>query len=180
MNRLFHLAFVFLKLGAITFGGGIAMLPEIKRNAIKYNWIKAEDWESIVTLSQLSPGAIAVNCANIIGYRVAGRRGSLVAVGLMMLPPVLIITLLAFGFQTWLDYPNVIKALQGMILAVFILFTQSFIQLSRFGWQKPTWFLISAVSFGLVWFNILSPLAVTIILASLGIIWVRIGVKPIP
>jgi hypothetical protein len=56
---------------------------------------KEKDWEEIVTLSQLTPGAIAVNCANLIGYRQRKVWGGLVAVLGMIFAPVVIITLLA-------------------------------------------------------------------------------------
>jgi chromate transporter len=173
MNRLFQLALTFFKLGALTFGGGIAMLPDIKRLAIHHHWIQPGDWEDIITLSQLTPGAIAVNCANIIGYRAAGKWGSLVAVLGMIIAPITIISLLAFVFESWLALPQVMKALQGMLLAVFILFTKSMIQLSRFAWQRPVWFALSALSFLLVWFEVLSPLQVTLLFAIVGAIWVK-------
>jgi chromate transporter len=177
MNRLFQLALTFFKLGALTFGGGIAMLPDIKRIAIHHRWIQLADWEDILTLSQLTPGAIAVNCANIIGYRAAGKWGSFAAVLGMVIAPITIISLLAIGFQSWLSHPQVMKALQGMLLAVFVLFTKSMILLSRFGWQRPLWFGLSGLSFLLVWFEVLSPLQVTLLFAVFGAVWVKWMVK---
>jgi chromate transport protein ChrA len=57
----------------------------------------------------------------------------------MIIAPITIISLLALVFQSWLAIPEVMSALQGMLLAVFILFTKSMIQLSRFAWQRPIW-----------------------------------------
>ncbi len=147
----------FLKLGFITFGGGIAMLPVIKRMAIRHQWIVESDWEEVVTLSQLAPGAIAVNCANLIGYRVKGRLGSVVAMLGMVIPPMMIITILALGFETLLEHPQVIAALRGMFIVVFMLFLQAVISLEKLAWQK--WWMVpfSLLSFAVAYLEILHP-----------------------
>lgn len=147
----------FLKLGLITFGGGIAMLPTIKRVAIRHQWIVEFDWDEVVTLSQLAPGAIAVNCANLIGYRVKGRIGSVVAMLGMVIPPMMIITILALGFESLLDHPQVIAALRGMLIVVFMLFLQAVMSLGKLAWQK--WWMVpfSLLSFAVAYFQVLSP-----------------------
>lgn len=147
----------FFKLGLITFGGGIAMLPVIKRMAIRHQWIVEADWEEVVTLSQLAPGAIAVNCANLIGYRVKGRLGSVVAMLGMVIPPMVIITILALGFESLLEHPQVIAALRGMLIVVFMLFLQAVMSLGKLAWQK--WWMVpfSLLSFAVAYFQVLSP-----------------------
>jgi chromate transporter len=147
----------FFKLGFITFGGGIAMLPLIKRMAIRHHWIVEADWDKVVTLSQLAPGAIAVNCANLIGYRVKGRLGSVVAMLGMVIPPMLIITILALGFETLLEHPQVIAALRGMFIVVFVLFFQAVVSLGKLAWQK--WWMVpfSFLSFAVAYLQILHP-----------------------
>jgi len=157
MKTLRTLFFEFFKLGLITFGGGIAMLPIIKNMAVRHQWIKESEWEEVVTLSQLAPGAIAVNCANFIGYRVKGRIGSVIAMLGMVIPPMVIITILAIGFESLLEHPQVVAALRGMLIVVFVLFFQAVISLGKLAWQK--WWMVpfSLISFGLVYFQILSP-----------------------
>jgi chromate transporter len=158
MKTLRTLFFEFLWLGLITFGGGLAMLPTIRQIALKHHWIEEKDWEEIVTLSQLTPGAIAVNCANLIGYRQRKVWGGLVAVLGIIFAPVLIITLLALGLQVFLEEPLVIKALSGMLIVVFVLFIMSAFQLGKIAWQR--WWLIpfSLVSFSVSYLQWLSPL----------------------
>ncbi len=147
----------FFKLGFITFGGGIAMLPLIKRMAIRHQWIVESEWDELVTLSQLAPGAIAVNCANLIGYRVKGRLGSLVAMLGMVIPPMMIITILALGFEPLLENPLVIAALRGMFIVVFMLFLQAVISLGKLAWQR--WWMVpfSLLSFAVAYLQILHP-----------------------
>lgn len=170
----------FLKLGLITFGGGIAMLPIIKRMAIRHQWMVAADWDEVVTLSQLAPGAIAVNCANLIGYRVKGRIGSVVAILGMVIPPMGIITILALGFASLLEYPQVIAALRGMFIVVFILFLQAVISLGKLAWQK--WWMVpfSLLSFGVAYFQLLSPgwiLLISLVMIVAYVWWSRRDTK---
>jgi chromate transporter len=157
----------------ITFGGGIAMLPIIKNIAVLHQWIKESEWEEVVTLSQLAPGAIAVNCANFIGYRVKGRIGSVIAMLGMVIPPMVIITILAIGFESLLEHPQVVAALRGMLIVVFVLFFQAVISLGKLAWQK--WWMVpfSLISFGLAYFQILSPGYILFIslLVIVGYVW---------
>jgi chromate transporter len=173
MKTLRTLFFEFFKLGLITFGGGIAMLPIIKNMAVRHQWIKESEWEEVVTLSQLAPGAIAVNCANFIGYRVKGRIGSVIAMLGMVIPPMVIITILAIGFESLLEHPQVVAALRGMLIVVFVLFFQAVISLGKLAWQK--WWMVpfSLISFGLVYFQILSPGYILLIslLVIVGYVW---------
>jgi len=173
MKTLKTLFVEFFKLGLITFGGGIAMLPMIKRIAIRYQWILESEWEEVITLSQLAPGAIAVNCANLIGYRVKGRLGSVVAMLGMVIPPMVIITLLAIGFESFLEQPLVIAALRGMFIVVFLLFLSAVISLGKLAWQK--WWMVpfSLLSFGLAYFQILNPgwILLFSLVAIVGFMW---------
>jgi chromate transporter len=157
MKTLRTLFFEFLWLGLITFGGGLAMLPIIKQTALRRQWIQAKDWEEIVTLSQLTPGAIAVNCANLIGYRQRGILGGMVAVSGIIFAPILVITLLALGLQVYLQEPMVIKALSGMFIVVMVLFVKAAMDLGKIAWQS--WWLVpfSILSFTVSYFQWLSP-----------------------
>ena len=180
MKQLKSLFLEFFKLGFITFGGGIAMLPLIKRIAIRHQWIVESEWEEVITLSQLAPGAIAVNCANLIGYRVKGRLGSVIAMLGMVIPPMLIITILALGFETLLDNPQVIAALRGMFIVVFILFLQAVLSLGKLAWQK--WWMVpfSLLSFAFAYFQILHPgwiLLISLIIVVGYVWWSRRGTR---
>ena len=180
MKQLKSLFLEFFKLGFITFGGGIAMLPLIKRIAIRHQWIVESEWEEVITLSQLAPGAIAVNCANLIGYRVKGRLGSVIAMLGMVIPPMLIITILALGFETLLDNPQVIAALRGMFIVVFILFLQAVMSLGKLAWQK--WWMVpfSLLSFAFAYFQILHPgwiLLISLVIVVGYVWWTRRGTR---
>ena len=169
MKKTLSLFMTFFWLGLITFGGGLAMLPLIQQQAINRKWIKKQDWEGIVTLSQLTPGAIAVNCANIIGLRYHGKWGGFVSVWAMVLGPLLVITLLGVGLQTWLNIPWVIAAIKGMFLVVFVFLTYAVINLGKYAWQSIWMVPISFLSFALVYLRVLTPWMV-IMLGTLGMV----------
>jgi chromate transporter len=180
MKQLKSLFVEFLKLGFITFGGGIAMLPLIKRIAIRYQWIMESEWEEVITLSQLAPGAIAVNCANLIGYRVRGRLGSVIAMLGMVIPPMLIITILAIGFESILEHPQMIAALRGMFIVVFMLFLHAVVSLGKLAWQK--WWMVpfSLLSFAVAYLQILHPgwiLLISLVVIVGYVWWSRRGTR---
>lgn len=174
MKKTLSLFITFFWLGLITFGGGLAMLPLIRHQAIHRQWIKKQDWEGIVTLSQLTPGAIAVNCANIIGLRYHGKWGGFVSVWAIVLGPMLVITLLGVGLQTWLNMPWVVAALKGMFLVVFVLLTYAVVNLGKYAWQSLWMVPISFLSFTLVYLGILTPWML-ILLGTLSIVMLTYG-----
>jgi len=175
MKKLWIIWMEFFQLGLITFGGGIAMLPVIKATALKHHWIEEKDWEEIVTLSQLAPGAIAVNCANLIGYRSLGLLGSLMAIFGMITPPMLIITLIALGFESILNLPLVLAALRGMFIVVFILLMKAIYTLGKLAWKQWWMIPISLLSFVLAYFNLLAPAGILLLsgLMILSLTWMK-------
>ena len=71
--NLIQLAWTFFKIGAITFGGGYAMISVMERNvAEKKKWITHEEMLNIVAIAESTPGAIALNASTFIGAKIAG------------------------------------------------------------------------------------------------------------
>lgn len=93
-----QLFIVFFKIGMVSFGGGMAMLPLIDREATKHGWITPEQFLDIVAVGGMAPGPVATNTAILIGYEAAGAPGSLAATLGMMLPSLLIILLVSLFF----------------------------------------------------------------------------------
>lgn len=77
---LIKLYFTFLKIGALAFGGGYATIPLIQRYVIEQNgWMKMHEFMDLISISQMTPGPIAVNAATFVGQKVSGISGSIVA-----------------------------------------------------------------------------------------------------
>ena len=122
---LMKLAWIFFKIGASTFGGGYVMLPLIYRELCEKNqYIPEDEMSEIVVLAQAMPGAMAVNCATQVGYKLYGKFGAMVCSLGMVLPSYLIIVLLAglimqFSDNTYVNngFTAVRAVVAGMIAA---------------------------------------------------------------
>ena len=79
-NLYLKLFISFFKIGAFTFGGGWAMIPLIEREVVdKQNWIKREDFVDALAIAQSLPGVLAVNISILIGNKLRGLKGCLMA-----------------------------------------------------------------------------------------------------
>ncbi|MFK2826408.1 chromate transporter [Bacillus sp. B190/17] len=114
--------FTFLKIGPITFGGGYAMIPIIEREvAIKKKWIETKEITDVVALAGSAPGAMAINSATFVGYRIAGISGAIAALIGVLLPTFLIVIMLSIFYLYFKDTPIVEAAFHGIGPAVVAL-----------------------------------------------------------
>ena len=101
---LFHLFISTLYLSAFTFGGGYVIVSLLKKKFVdEYHWIENDEMLDLVAIAQSAPGAIAVNGAIVVGYKLAGIIGAFVAVIGAIIPPFVIITILAMCYQAFRD-----------------------------------------------------------------------------
>lgn len=97
MKKLLSVFFVFLRIGAFTFGGGYAMIPLIEKETVeKKKWIKSDDILDIIAIAESTPGPIAINSATFVGYKVCGFLGSFFATLGIVIPSFVIILLIAY------------------------------------------------------------------------------------
>lgn len=80
------LFWTFFKIGAVSFGGGYAMIPLIQEEMETFGWISAEEFANVLAVSQMTPGPIATNTATYVGVKIAGVLGSLSATVGVTLP----------------------------------------------------------------------------------------------
>ena len=101
-ERLRKLFFSTLYLSAFTFGGGYVIVSLLKKKFVdELHWVEEEEMLDLVAIAQSSPGAIAVNGAIVIGYRLAGIPGVLVAVLGAVLPPFVILTVISLFYRAF-------------------------------------------------------------------------------
>ena len=116
----------FFRIGAFTFGGGIAMIPLIQREAVEKNkWVTDEDILEIIAIAESTPGPIAINSATFVGYRVGGVLGSVFATLGVVLPSFLIILALSFVLEQFQELKAVQYAFQGIRAGVLALLIKS-------------------------------------------------------
>ena len=102
----------FLQIGLFSFGGGYAAMPLIQEQVVtRYGWLSMAEFTDLITISQMTPGPIAVNSATFVGIRIAGVPGALVATFGCILPSCILVTAIA---RLYLKYRNM-SVLQGVL-----------------------------------------------------------------
>lgn len=104
-----------LYLSAFTFGGGYVIVTLMKKKFVDdYHWIEENEMLDLVAIAQSSPGAIAVNGAIVVGYKLAGILGTIVAIIGTVIPPFLIISIISFCYNAFRSNYFVSQMLEGM------------------------------------------------------------------
>ena len=112
LKKLF---FSTLYLSAFTFGGGYVIVTLMKQKFVdELHWIEEEEMLDLIAIAQSAPGAIAVNGAIVVGYKLSGIVGALVAILATIIPPFLIITAISFFYELFRDNFVVSSLLSGM------------------------------------------------------------------
>lgn len=126
LKTLWQVFIAFLKIGGFTFGGGIAMIPLIQKEAAENkNWVTDDDILEIVAIAESTPGPIAINAATFVGYRAAGFWGSVAATFGVVLPPFLVILALSFVLRQFQALTVVQYAFAGIRAGVLALLCKS-------------------------------------------------------
>ena len=108
-----------LYLSAFTFGGGYVIVTLMKDKFVdKYHWIEENEMLDLIAIAQSAPGAIAVNGAIVVGYKLAGLAGVLTAIFGTVLPPFLIISAISVFYQMFCDISQLLDGMQAGVGAV--------------------------------------------------------------
>ena len=122
--RLRALFFGPLDISAFTFGGRFVIVPLMKKKFVdQLHWIDEQEMLDMTALAQSSPGAIAVNAAILVGWRVAGLAGMIVAALGSVLPPLITLSVISFfytAFASNLYVALVLKGMQAGVAAVIL------------------------------------------------------------
>lgn len=161
----------FFQIGALTFGGGLAMLPMLTRETVtKHGWTTEEKLLDIYAIGQCTPGIIAVNTATYIGYQQAGFFGGLFATLGVISPSIIIISLIASILQNFIDLPVVVHALAGIRVVVCALMMNTVITMTKKGVVDKLGAVVFLAAFVLACFTPIPTAVVVIIAAITGII----------
>jgi chromate transporter len=153
MPKYCDLFITFLKIGTFTIGGGYAMIPLIQREVVtRRGWLTDTEMLDAIALSQTMPGILAANIASIVGQRLRGLRGALVAVLGNILMPILFIILIAAVFRQFKDIPAVQHIFMGIRPAVVALIAAPVFTLAR----------KAGVTLRTVWIPILAALLISL------------------
>lgn len=136
MNYL-ALFWSFFQIGLFSFGGGMAAIPLISQQIVTiHGWLTMEEFADLVTISQMTPGPIAVNASTFVGLRIGGFFGAVVATAGCILPSCILVSLFAYLYNKYrnLRYiQGVLGGLRPAIVALIATAGVSLLQLAASG-----------------------------------------------
>lgn len=127
----------FLQIGMFSFGGGYAAMPLIQNQVVDiHHWLSLSEFTDLVTISQMTPGPIAINSATFVGIKIAGIPGAIVATLGCILPSCLIVTLIAYFYMKYRhlqSLENILNMLRPAVVALIAVAGLTIITSAFFG-----------------------------------------------
>ncbi|MDF2485502.1 MAG: chromate transporter [Herbinix sp.] len=134
---LLTLYWSFFQIGLFSIGGGYAALPLIQNQVVDlHGWLTMTEFADVVTLSQMTPGPIAINAASFIGIRRAGIPGAIIATLGCITPSIVISLLLAYVYYRYRGLATFQGIMKGLRPAVVSLITSAGISLVLLAFWK--------------------------------------------
>ncbi len=166
-KELCKLFSAFFRIGAFTFGGGIAMIPLIQKEAAEKNkWVTDDDILEVIAIAESTPGPIAINSATFVGYRACGVLGSVAATVGVVLPSFVIILILSFVLQQFQALSVVRYAFQGIRAGVLALLCKSLWTMYK---KSPKGFAAYIAMAGAFVLTAFTPINVIFVIIGCGI-----------
>ena len=178
MVKYCELFTTFFKVGTFTIGGGYAMIPLIQREVVeRHKWLSEEEMLDVIALAQTMPGIMAANIAAVVGQKLRGIKGALLAVLGNILMPIIFILLIAIFFRQFKDVPTVQHIFMGIRPAVVALIAAPVFLLWKGLWRSAgrckrvqivPYVIIPVISCLLIWLLGVSPVLVVLAAILLG------------
>ena len=119
---LWQLFLSFIQIGTFSFGGGYATMPLIQNQVIDlYHWLSFSEFTDLITISQMTPGPIAINSATFVGIKIAGIPGAIVATVGCILPSCILVTVIAYFYLKYRHLQllqNILKYLRPAVVSL--------------------------------------------------------------
>ena len=144
-----QLFWAFFQIGLFSFGGGYAALPLISQQVIStYHWISQNTFTDLITISQMTPGPIAVNSSTFVGQYVAHLPGALIATLGCILPSCVIVSLLAYLYVKYKNMEvmkTILAYLRPAVVSMIAFFKESIIGISYLRYHAMIVFVICLI-----------------------------------
>ena len=171
----------FVQIGLFSIGGGYAALPLIQQQVIEiHNWLTFEEFTDLLTISQMTPGPIALNASTFVGTKLAGISGAVVATLGCVTPSCIIVLILAYFYYKYREL-NAVKKVLGVLRPVVVSLigtAGASIVITAFWGQKTmgtlaeinkTAVVLFAVCFGILQKFKLNPVTVIVLSGIIGV-----------
>lgn len=111
-------------ISAFTFGGGYVIIPLMRKKFVnEFHWIEEQEMLDLTAIAQSTPGAMAVNAAILVGYRMAGYLGSMITIIATVLPPLIILSAISVVYSAFISnliVKYILRGMQAGVAAVII------------------------------------------------------------
>lgn len=136
---LFRITFY---ISAFTFGGGYVVIPMMRKYFVEdLELITEQELMDMAAIAQSSPGAIAVNIAVLVGYRISGMLGAIISAIGTILPPILILSVISIFYKAFRDNQIISAILKGMEAGVAATIVDLIIDMVQGILQEKNWLL---------------------------------------
>ncbi|WP_422477948.1 chromate transporter [Pleomorphochaeta sp. DL1XJH-081] len=180
----------FIQIGLLSFGGGYAALPLIQQQVVvEHSWLTIQEFADVVTISQMTPGPIALNAASFVGTQLLGIPGAIIATLGNVLPSLVIVLTLAWFYFRYRNLRTIQGMLYGLRPAVVALIASaglSILFLALFGTthmpstvQDVSWVAVTLFVLGFIIVRRFRPNPIMVILGA-GVVVVILHVLGIP
>lgn len=161
-----QLFYLFSRIGIFTIGGGYAVIPLIEKDIVSRNWLSKEEFYELIAVTESLPGVFATNIAALVGYKINGLKGGIIAALGTIIAPFCIIILIAVFFSKFQEniwVAKAFKALRPAVVALIVAPMFSVAKASKLTVKRalfPVVALIFMIVFGVspVWIVILGSL----------------------
>lgn len=167
------LFWITLSLSAGTFGGGFVIISMMKKKMVEeLGWLSEDEMLDMTAIAQSSPGALGVNIAIVVGYRLKKFKGALVCTLGAVLPPLVIISVISVFYNQFRDNALIAVALKVMRAGVAAVICDVVINLAQnvLKTKKPLWILLMLGAFAAACFFKVSAIVIILVCGSVGLI----------
>lgn len=165
-----------LMLSACTFGGGFVIISMMQQKFVeKLRWLEEEEMLDMTAIAQSSPGALGVNIAIVVGYRIKRVVGALVCTLGAIIPPIVIISIISIFYNEFKDNTYIAIALQVMRAGVAAVICSVVIDLAKniFKTKSILWIFLMFAAFVATCFFDVSAIVIILICGLVGLIHVQ-------
>lgn len=168
---LWELYLAFCKIGGLTFGGGLSMLPMLQYELVEKNeWVTQEELLDCYAVGQCTPGIIAVNTATYVGYKKEGILGGIFSTMGMVTPSLVIITIVALFLERFMDNIWLSHAMMGVRAVVCALMLNTVVSLGKKSLLNPFCWLLCAIVFALATWTDIPTILLVVVAGMCGIV----------
>ncbi len=176
MKDLWKLYAAFFRIGGLTFGGGLTMLPMLKYELVEKNgWVTEEELLDYYAVGQCTPGIIAVNVSTFVGFRKKGIPGAIFSTLGMISPSLIIVSILAFFLEQFMSNQIVAHAVGGIKVVVCALMLQTVITMAKKNLVSAVCYVVAILAFLLALFTPVPTVLLVLVAGIVGIIMYKMG-----